>query len=93
VILIGLFVWIDFFDEDKTFCIENNFELLHNDHDFKLIEKHLGLRSFGFETNWGKVPLSLNLEDTFLVQIPSQLSRTPITPAAKSFMLNSPLGV
>lgn len=31
-----------------TFCIENNFKLLHNDHDFKLIEKHLGLRSVQF---------------------------------------------
>jgi predicted nucleic acid-binding protein len=28
-----------------TFCIENSFKLLHNDHDFKMIEKHLGLRS------------------------------------------------
>jgi predicted nucleic acid-binding protein len=29
-----------------TFCIENNFTLLHNDKDFLPIEKHLGLKSF-----------------------------------------------
>jgi predicted nucleic acid-binding protein len=27
-----------------TFCIENNYPLLHNDHDFDHIEQHLGLQ-------------------------------------------------
>jgi predicted nucleic acid-binding protein len=27
-----------------TFCIENSYTLLHNDHDFDPMEKHLGLR-------------------------------------------------
>ena len=26
-----------------TFCIENGFELIHNDHDFDPMEEHLGL--------------------------------------------------
>ena len=29
----------------STFCIENEFLLLHNDKDFFLLEKHLGLQS------------------------------------------------
>ncbi|MGA7719924.1 MAG: PIN domain nuclease [Ignavibacteriaceae bacterium] len=32
-----------------TFCIENNFILLHNDPDFDPIEKHLGLKVFIFQ--------------------------------------------
>ncbi len=28
-----------------TWCIENNFPLLHNDRDFTAMEKHLGLQS------------------------------------------------
>ena len=28
-----------------TFCIENNFALLHNDKDFMPMEKHLGLKT------------------------------------------------
>ena len=27
-----------------SFCIENNLSLLHNDHDYDLIEEHLGLK-------------------------------------------------
>ena len=27
-----------------TFCIENRFELIHNDRDFDLMEEYLGLR-------------------------------------------------
>jgi len=27
-----------------TFCIENGFELIHNDHDFDPMEQHLGLQ-------------------------------------------------
>jgi predicted nucleic acid-binding protein len=27
-----------------SFCIENNLTLLHNDHDYDLIEEHLGLK-------------------------------------------------
>jgi len=29
-----------------TFCLENGYEIIHNDRDFKYMEKHLGLRSF-----------------------------------------------
>ena len=29
-----------------TWCIENNAEIIHNDRDLRLMEDHLGLRSF-----------------------------------------------
>ena len=29
-----------------TFCIQKDFQLIHNDSDFSLIEKHLGLKVF-----------------------------------------------
>jgi hypothetical protein len=33
----------------STFCIENNFQLLHNDKDFFPFEKYLGLKSIQFK--------------------------------------------
>ena len=35
----------------STFCIENDFLLLHNDKDFFPIEKHLGLQSVTSKSN------------------------------------------
>ncbi len=35
----------------STFCIENDFLLLHNDKDFFPIEKHLGLQSVTLKSN------------------------------------------
>jgi hypothetical protein len=32
-----------------TFCIENDYDLLHNDRDFDAFAKHLGLRVVGGE--------------------------------------------
>ena len=34
-----------------TFCIENDFLLLHNDKDFFPLEKHLGLQSVTLKSN------------------------------------------
>ena len=35
----------------STFCIENDFLLLHNDKDFLPFEKHLGLKSVSLKIN------------------------------------------
>jgi predicted nucleic acid-binding protein len=35
----------------STFCIENDFQLLHNDKDFFLLEKQLGLQSVSPKSN------------------------------------------
>lgn len=29
-----------------TFCLENGHEIIHNDRDFKVMEKHLGLKAY-----------------------------------------------
>ncbi len=36
-----------------TFCLENNYVIIHNDSDFKYMELYLGLRSFNLKGNSG----------------------------------------